>query len=230
MSLQALLVSPEAEVHRTMRRILDAANVEVEICPTTEQARQSLSRRKYDTVLVDCDDLADGGEVLRDLRKGKSNRSCIAFALVRDTTIQQAFAMGANFVLDKPISLERATRSVRAAQGLIIGERRRYHRQPLNLPGILLAPGVNELAIKVTNVSHGGVSIVSPQKLDRGTRTQIKFVLPGGKKPFEAKCDVMWSTPDGRSGLRFQMLIPDAKKEFESWLETRIVPLAGVPN
>src|SRR5260370_13161058 len=126
MALQPLLLSRDAEVHRALRRVLDSTNMDVEAAINREQARLGLARRKYDTLLVDCDDMPSAPAILRELRQGRSNKSCIAFAIVHGrTTVQQAFEMGANFVLDKPISLERATRSVRAAQGLIMRASRR---------------------------------------------------------------------------------------------------------
>ena len=67
--------------------------------------------------------------------------------------------MGANFVLDKPISLDRATRSVRAAQGLIMRERRRYHRHLVKATGAILVDQGAELPLNITNISHGGISI-----------------------------------------------------------------------
>ena len=139
MALQALLLSNDPEVHRTIRRVLDAANIDLDLSNNADQARHILLRRKYDALLVDCDDMPNGPLVLRELRLGKSNKSCIAFAVVNGkTNIQQAFEMGANFVLDKPISLDRATRSVRAAQGLIMRERRRYHRHLVKATGAIL--------------------------------------------------------------------------------------------
>ena len=112
MALQALLLSRDPEVHRTLRRVLDAANIDLDLSNDTEQARHILLRRKYDALLVDCDDIPNGPLLLREMRQGKSNKSCIAFALVNGkTSIQQAFEMGANFVLDKPISADRAARA-----------------------------------------------------------------------------------------------------------------------
>ena len=141
MALQALLLSRDPEVHRTIRRVFDSANIDLDLSNNADQARHILTRRKYDAVLVDCDDMSNGPVVLRELRQGKSNKSCIAFAVVSGkTSIQQAFEMGANFVLDKPISLDRATRSVRAAQGLIMRERRRYHRERHRVLGVRLCP------------------------------------------------------------------------------------------
>src|SRR5262249_56004784 len=105
MALQALLLSRDAEVHRTLRRVLDSTNIDVEVCNSAEQARLALARRKYDTLLVDCDDMPSGPAILQELRQAKSNNSCIAFALVPGrTTVLQAFEMSAPFVPDTPTS------------------------------------------------------------------------------------------------------------------------------
>lgn len=228
MALQALLLSRDPEVHRTLRRVLDAVNIELEVCDNPEQARMALTRRKYDALLVDCDDTNKGPAILRELRKGKSNKSCIAFALVHgQTTVQQAFEMGANFVLDKPISLERAMRSVRAAQGLIMRERRRYHRHLLRATGAILVDSGAELPVSITNISQGGISIECARQLDEGGAARLKFLLPGAKRSLEIKGEVMWSNPEGQAGIRFQVLPVEAKKELESWLDRRTTPFGN---
>jgi DNA-binding response OmpR family regulator len=202
MALQALLLSRDPEVHRTIRRVLDTANIDLDLSNNADQARHILLRRKYDALLVDCDDMPNGPLVLRELRQGKSNKSCIAFALVNGkTSIQQAFEMGANFVLDKPISLERATRSVRAAQGLIMRERRRYHRHLIKATGAIL--------------------------VDQGGAARVRLQLPGSKRTLEIKGEIVWSTPEGRAGIRFQVLSAEARKDLDAWLEKRALPLGS---
>jgi DNA-binding response OmpR family regulator len=228
MALQALLLSNDPEVHRTIRRVLDAANIDLDLSNSADQARQILLSRKYDALLVDCDDMPHGPMVLRELRMGKSNKSCIAFALVNGkTNIQQAFEMGANFVLDKPIALDRATRSVRAAQGLIMRERRRYHRHLVKATGAILVDQGAELPLNITNISQGGISIECSRRLDEGGAARIRLQLPGTKKPLDIKGEVAWSTPEGRAGIRFQVLSAEAKKELDIWLEKRALTLGG---
>jgi CheY-like chemotaxis protein len=169
-----------------------------------------------------------GPLVLRELRLGKSNKSCIAFAVVNGkTNIQQAFEMGANFVLDKPISLERATRSVRAAQGLIMRERRRYHRHLVKATGAILVDQGAELPVNITNISHGGISIECSRRLDEGGAARMKLQLPGTKRLLDIKGEIAWSTPEGRAGIRFQVLSAEAKKELDIWLEKRALTLGG---
>src|SRR6516162_2045247 len=193
MALQALLLSRDPEVQRTLRRVLDAANIETQLCNNPDQARLALGRKKFDSLLVDCDDMPEGPAIIRELRQGKSNKSCIAFAVVHGkTTVQQAFEMGANFVLDKPISIERATRSVRAAQGLIMRERRRYHRHLLRATGTILVDSGADLPISITNISEGGISIECSRQLDQGGAASMKFSLPGANKTLELKGEIIW--------------------------------------
>src|SRR5215831_11352447 len=98
MALQALLLSRDPEVQRTVRRVFDAAAIDLDLANHADQAKLALTRRKYDAFLVDCDDMPQGPSVLKELREGKSNRSCIAFAVVNGrTSVHQAFEMGANF-------------------------------------------------------------------------------------------------------------------------------------
>ena len=228
MALQALLLSRDPEVQRTLRRVMDAANIELDLSSTSEQARLALSRHKYDAFLVDCDDTVQGPAVLRELRQGKSNRSCIAFAVVNGhTTVQQAFEMGANFVLDKPISIDRATRSVRAAQGLIMRERRRYHRHLIKATGAIMVDTGTEVPVSITNISQGGISIECSRRLDQGGAARLRVQLPGSRKALEVKGEVMWSTPEGKSGIRFQVLSVEVKKELDAWLEKRALPLGN---
>jgi hypothetical protein len=224
MALQALLLSNDPEVHRTIRRVLDAANIDLDLSNNADQARHILLRRKYDALLVDCDDMPHGPLVLKELRLGKSNKSCIAFAVVNGKT---NIEMGANFVLDKPIALDRATRSVRAAQGLIMRERRRYHRHLVKATGAILVDQGAELPLNITNISQGGISIECSRRLDEGGAARVRLQLPGTKRSLDIKGEVAWSTPEGRAGIRFQVLSAEAKKELDIWLEKRALTLGG---
>ncbi|HVH89162.1 MAG TPA: response regulator, partial [Terriglobales bacterium] len=123
--LKALLLTRDQEVLRVIRRVLEAGTIELETVTSTDAARQTIERRKFDAILIDCDDVQSGCDIIRELRKGKSNAKSIVFAITnRVTSVKDAFAYGANFVLDKPVSADRAARSLRAAHGLILRERR----------------------------------------------------------------------------------------------------------
>jgi ActR/RegA family two-component response regulator len=222
MALEALVLSRDPDVLKTIGRALDDANIAAQVCSTADDALHTLNTHKYDTFVVDCDDVPGAPDVLQQLRKGKSNRSCIAFALVNGrTSVRQAFELGANFALDKPVSMERVVRSVKAAQGLIMRERRRYHRHLVTATGTIVVDGITELPVGVLTISEGGVSIECARQLDRGGAARLKIVLPGSKKPLDLKGEIMWTDTEGRAGIRFQVLPLETKKELETWLEQR---------
>ena len=222
MALEALLLTSDPQVTRTLHRVMNEANIELQVCSTAEDALEILNRHKYDTFMVDCDDVPAAPQVLQQLRKGKSNKSCIAFALVNGrTSIREAFEMGANFVLDKPISAERAMRSVKAAHGLIMRERRRYHRHLVSASGNIVVDGATELPVSILTISEGGVSIECARQLEPGSAARLRILLPGAKYALDLKGEVMWSDTEGRAGVRFQALSPDTKRALDSWLEKR---------
>jgi DNA-binding NtrC family response regulator len=118
MGLQSLMLSRDAEVLRVMRRVLDEYGIEVEVCADAAIANQTLAQRKFDAVFVDCDDVEGAHQVLTDVRKGASNKRSVVLAIVNGvTTMRAAFEMGANFVLDKPLTVDRMGKSVRVARG-----------------------------------------------------------------------------------------------------------------
>jgi DNA-binding response OmpR family regulator len=93
MTLESLLLSRDAEVFRVLRPTLEKLSIDVEICQEAKKASEILIQEKFDAVIVDCDDLPGGMEVLQGLRATPSNKNSVTFAIVngKKTTIQEAF-------------------------------------------------------------------------------------------------------------------------------------------
>jgi CheY-like chemotaxis protein len=217
----------DAHALRTMEAAVHQLNFEPYVCSTAEEALSILNRRKFEAVVVDCDGIPGAPIVLSGARTGKSGKKCIVFALLNGgTTVQEAFQRGANFVLDKPLAPEAVLRSVRAANGLIMRERRRYRRYLLNASGTVCVHAMGELPVSVTNLSEGGISIECICRLEEGAIARLKVALPGSDKALELRGEVVWSTSDGRAGIRFQSLSRAVRSELESWIEMRSASLA----
>src|SRR5579864_4819319 len=127
MTLDSLLLSQDSDLVRIVRPTLEKLSIDVEICHEARSAADILISEKFDAVIVDCDDLKGGLEVLQGLRSTPSNKNSVTFAILngKKTTTQDAFGMGANFVLQKPISSLNASRCFHAALNFMIKERRR---------------------------------------------------------------------------------------------------------
>jgi CheY-like chemotaxis protein len=229
MALETLLLSADREVIRVLHRVLQDLGIDLLLTPTANDAVDLLSRRKFDAVVVDCGQSASAKIVPR-LRQGSSNRSAIVFAVIgQDSNLREAFALGANFVLERPLSHERATRTFRAALGLMVRERRRYFRLDVELPVILDFGDGTPQSLVTTNVSEGGLAIRSGQRLPAGTRVKIKLALPNDR-PLECRGEIAWSTDDGRSGLKLVSVSETARQQLTAFIAAncdQMVPLVA---
>ncbi|MGH9581291.1 MAG: hypothetical protein ACRD2R_09860, partial [Terriglobales bacterium] len=68
-----LLLSRDPDVFRVLRRVLDDVGIGLEVSSAAESAREILELRRFDAVIIDCDDLEGAKEVLQGLRRSTSN-------------------------------------------------------------------------------------------------------------------------------------------------------------
>src|SRR6202035_5029674 len=191
MVLDSLILSKNPEVVRVIRPTLEKLSIEVEICHEAKAGANILISDKFDAVIVDCDDLNGGLAVLQGLRNTPSNKNSVAFAILngKKTTTQQAFGMGANFVLQKPISALNASRCFHAALNFMVRERRRYFRQPLKMLVKIVLEG-KTLNATSTNISEGGMAVIMREALPKGCAPRLKFSLPGKDVHLEMEAEV----------------------------------------
>lgn len=223
MTLESVLISRDAALLGVLRPTLEKMSVSVEICSSAQTGRDMLGLRKFDAVIVDCDDLQGGVEILKALRKTRSNGASVAFAVLNGhTTTQEAFQLGANFVLQKPLTPLNASRCLNAALSFMVRERRRYFRHPLEMPvRISLAEG-SELNATATNLSEGGMAIHFPGKLPKDTSTQLHFTLPGTNTSLEIRGNIAWADGEGKAGIKFIEVPQSSQYQLEKWLTERL--------
>lgn len=231
MELESLLLSRDAEVVRVLRPTLEKLSIEVEVCQDVKKASEILISEKFDAVIVDCDDLQGGLEVLQCLRATPSNRNSVTFAVLngKKTTTQEAFGMGVNFVLQKPISALNASRCFHAALSFMERERRRYFRHPVKM---LVRVFLDEKEWKATstNVSERGIALLLHQALPKNATPLLHFTLPETGTQLEMEAEVAWADLKGHAGLRFLEVPQSSQEVLEKWLNERMEkqPPAGV--
>ena len=228
MTLESLLLCQDAEVVRVLRPTLEKLSIEVEICGEAKQASEILISEKFDAVIVDCDDLQGGLAVLECLRATPSNKNSVAFAVLngKKTTTQQAFGMGVNFVLQKPISMLNAGRCFHAALSLMERERRRYFRHPVKMP-VRVVLEDKEIKGSSTNISEGGMALVLHQALPKGATPRLQFTLPDTRVSLDVETEVAWADIKGHVGLRFQNVPQSSQALLERWLGEQMGQLSG---
>jgi DNA-binding response OmpR family regulator len=223
MNLDSLLISRDAGLLGLLRPTLEKMSVNVEVCAESRRALDLLAKRKFDAVIIDCDDMQNGVAVLRDVRTTQSNSKSVAFAVLNGkTTTQEAFQHGANFVLQKPLTPIHATRCFNAALNFMVRERRRYFRYPVEIP-VRITVGQNpELAATSTNLSEGGIAIRTTARLLKDKDAALRFTLPTSSISLELKGQIAWNDGTGQVGIRFVQVPQSSQYQLEKWLTDRM--------
>lgn len=217
------MLSGDPAVESVLRPTLEKMSIDVEVCREARSGSKILLSEKFDAVIVDCDDLQGGLAVLEGLRATPSNKNSVTFAILngKKTTTQQAFGMGANFVLQKPISSVNASRCFNAALNFMVRERRRYFRQPLKMPVSVFHSDKEQKATS-TNVSEGGMAMILREPLPKGATPRLKFTLPTVNFQMDVEAEVAWADIKGHAGLRFLNVPKSSQQVLEEWLNARM--------
>jgi ActR/RegA family two-component response regulator len=229
---QGLLLSRDDAVIRMFRRLYQELEMDLEVCTGAQQAASELEEHRYHAVIIDCDDVHCGADVLANIRSSKANKRATTFAILNGvTTMSDAFKMGANLTLQKPISLEHIRKSLLTLKGMMEQEDRRYFRVAVDFPVSLTLDEKQDFQGMATNLSDGGMALHLKHPLPAHRVAEVRFALPGSTNRLTVKVTVAWADAKGSLGVRFDYMPPGARQELGAWLvqniETRKKQAAG---
>ncbi len=229
MALQSLLLSRDDEVIRVLRRVLNDLEIEVVVCTGPDTAADELARRKWDAIIIDCDDCHGAVDVLRSVRQGNANKTSTAFAIINGiTSVRNAFEMGANLALEKPISADRALHSFRAVHGMMLAERRRYYRHPVDMAVTIRFEDKEkntskEVLATAINLSEGGMAVqLKSAPPDTKAVGMLRFILPGSSNWIETNGTIAWVDGELQAGIRFESLPFAVKDQLAKWFNQKM--------
>jgi DNA-binding NarL/FixJ family response regulator len=223
MNLDSLLITKDAALLSVLRPVLEKISVNLEVCAEVQPGIDLMTKRKFDAVIIDCDDLPNGFDLLHTLRQTRSNAKSVSFAVVNGrTTTQEAFQSGANFVLQKPLSLLHASRCFNAALNFMVRERRRYFRHPVDMPLRISLPNNQEMTATATNLSEGGMAIRIMGKLPENVHAQFRFTLPDTTISLEVTGVLAWADGASQVGIRFMEVPQSSQYQLDQWLTDRL--------
>jgi DNA-binding NarL/FixJ family response regulator len=186
------------------------------LLPAAESALDYLNRKKTDGVFVDLEVPGAIG-LIQAIRRGTSNCKAVIFACGKDSKEHTlTLNAGANFLLRKPLTVDSVALHLTIAQELLVKERRRYFRYPVNLP-VTLKEGEAQQRARITNLSEGGMAVHTIKPLSRAATVDFEFQLPLGMA-IKGKGHVAWSNSEGVAGIAIQTFETKAKEYLESWL------------
>ena len=218
MAAQSLVLCRDPEVLEVLRPLLERFGLSAEVCSAREQAQSLLVTRKYNPVIVDCEQRDDASQILRSLRASDSSHDTIALGLIGGGAhVKDAFSMGANLVLRKPICLDEAERILRTASSLVSRMRRRFLRHVIHTLAYAHLEGVDDV-LMLLDVGEGGFALQALEPLEERHSYSVRFTLPYSEVEFHAVASVAWTDSSGRAGLRFLGMAPELRDALHNWL------------
>lgn len=120
MTFQALLFCQDEKTTRVTTQLLNELEFSVETSTEPFAAVKKLMAQHFDAVVVDCDNEQNASLLFKGARNSQLNQSSLAVAVVEGQAgVANAFRLGANLVLTKPINMEQAKGTLRVARGLL---------------------------------------------------------------------------------------------------------------
>ncbi len=219
MDLKALLLCSDEKIVRVLRRTLGDLDIGIEHCTDSDSALRFLTRERYEAIIVDCAG-PGSSSVLRGARTAPCNKRAVAVAILDpDVGLRSAFELGAHFILYKPVSVERAKSSFRAARALMKKERRRNTRVPVHIP-VRMTNRESGARFKVNtnDLGEGGLAVTLPQRGKPSGQWQISFTLPGTDAVLEVDAEFAWEGTGAAVGLRFLNPSAEFMRNLSEWL------------
>jgi ActR/RegA family two-component response regulator len=216
-----LIVSNDKVTIAQLNQSMAKLAMSPETCAEIPTALGLLNSRKFEAVTVDFKLGAQANAIIEKIRLSPSNRTAVIFAISdSDAETAAAYKAGSNFVLRRPLTPDSIDRNMKVAYGLIVRERRRYFRCPVEIPALISRPDA-EIRGKTVNISEGGIAISTAVPLGPGINVQVEFTLPGHQSRFVVGAAVCWCK-DTYLGLQFTSLSPQVSSELQEWLARRL--------
>ena len=219
----ALIISDDEATIRQLHEAMQQFAIAAEVCRDAGLALQSLHQRHFEAVVVDLK-MYQAAEIIEKIRHCPSNQTATIFALTQGPGSESAsvFTARANFVLERPISGESLGRSLKAAYGIIMRERRRYFRCPVTLAVAVRNPEGQETEYETINISESGMAISTPVSEKPAPQVTLGFILPDTHARFVLQAKTCWCDGKGHTGLQFLNPSREQKSELQGWLAHRL--------
>ncbi len=216
---RALLISKDTVAIRELSDGMQQFAIAPELCEDVSLAVRLLNRKRFEAVIIDlADEPTD--EILQRIRHSPSNSTAVTFVL-SDSGRSAAFPIQPNFVMQKPLSAGVVGRTLKAAFGLIVRERRRSFRCPVTAHATVYNNGA-QCACNLVNVSEGGLALSEMPALAPGSQVKVRFALPGHTVCVNLEAEICWYDQNGRAGLRTVAIAPDHRSLLQEWLTAKL--------
>jgi CheY-like chemotaxis protein len=215
MTLSSLLVCADESSLPVLRSVLQELNIRVELCADPVRAGVRLAQEQFDLLILDCKNQADVIALLDESHASRTSGATLAVVVVPgQESIREMFSLGVNFVVYKPVSYERALSSLRAAQAVLIRDKRRKARAAVHTQATVDYAGGEQVKATLVDLAEEGMAVNFGKRLPPTCKVYFQFQLPGQKATVRLSGQVVWQEWNGRAGVQF-VDVPQSSRNVE---------------
>jgi CheY-like chemotaxis protein len=217
--LKLLVVEDHIPSLELMTEVFTTLKADVRPISESEKAVAIVNQEKFDGIFLDLEmPNLNGFDLARLVRKSSWNRSTpIIIVTGRDDrqTMQDAFAIGATFFLQKPVDRQKLSALFRTVSGGMLENRRKSTRVPIQAD---VACTVGSRTVRGTswNLSQGGMQ-VEVADLKQKDAVRVSFKLPVSGVVIETTGVVVWAK-ETRQGIQFTNLSAQTQKSISQFI------------
>jgi len=221
MPTKALVVDDESAMCQFMEAVLSSAGIEVKTMTDSTAAAERLQKEKFDAVFLDVRMPApDGYELSRQVRAGGFNQKTPIVMMTADNdpaALMYGFEAGASFFLFKPIDRGRLMQVVRATQGSIQREKRRFQRVAVRCK-VAIFSDHKKLEGTTLDLSLGGLLALTSGVLPAGSRVEIHLTLGTDGPPLRGTGRVARVLGEDRMGIELDQISAAHSERLQEFL------------
>ncbi len=221
MQLRCLLVGVDEANVKPIRAALNSIGVRCEYV-TYSTGVERVQKGRYEAILLMHDGSTAASEMVQQIRGGVSNRDSVIFLLSTPETQATAFRVRANFFISPPVTEDSVITTFKAAYGLLVRSRSRWHREPVTGNAFLNLGLIKNVPATIVNLSQGGMSLKCSQLLREDQLVLVRFGLPGTSELLCLSAQVVWARHDGTVGVRFTDVPEPILRVLRNWVEERL--------
>ena len=218
-SLKLLVVEDDAASLELMTEVFLSLKAQVRPIGDSETAAKLINQEKFDGIFLDLEmPKMHGFQLAQRVRESSWNKNTpIVIVSGRDDrdTMQQAFATGATFYLQKPIDRQKLNGLFRTVRGTFAENRRRSIRVPIQAE-VDCSAGSRSMRGRTWNLSQGGMQL-EVSNLNAGESVRVIFRLPASSTTIDVFGTVVWTKAD-RQGIQFSKVTAQNQEEIRRFI------------
>jgi CheY-like chemotaxis protein len=230
MKINALIIDDDLQTCQVIQAILTSAGMDARFLTDSAAAAARLHTEKVDLLFLDLHMPTPGGfDLLRSLRCGGVNRHTPVVLITGDQdprVLTRGFQAGANYFLFKPIELNRLMRVVRASEGAVYREKRRFQRVSVTRRATVVNRG-HRVNGSTLDVSLGGMMFRGESTLEAGAQVEVELDIGTRGRPLHLACRVARVLEDGCAGLEFLRMSGADSERLQQFLLPMILEPAA---